>query len=228
MKHLACILAIACTACPSKNIRGDAHEDPAVETPEEPLTDPASDPSLEYLLDVEDDTFTDVTAEPACEDAYPAGPYGTGAGDTIENLTFWSVDGSALSFHDFYCDPETKLLLVYGATGWCELCPAETIDLNGLYAEYHLSGLEVLLALYEMDPGGTAIARWVVDYHAYYEVTYPTVADIPRQVTAYFDSASPPLNMFVDLNTMEILEIQTGYEAGALRADIESYLASID
>lgn len=51
-----------------------------------------------------------------CEVAYPAGPYGTNVGDTIENLTFYTADGRAVKLEQFY--KQEKVFILTSAAGW--------------------------------------------------------------------------------------------------------------
>jgi hypothetical protein len=179
--------------------------------------------------DASEDTGTemtdDVVEETGCDTAYPSGPYGILEGDTIDNLTFSRVGGGTVSLHDLFCDDSTTLLLLYATAGWCTVCQVESDDLPGVYADFHSEGLEILAAVFENTSGDPATVDYAEGYHDYYVFTFPTVADSDLLVTDYFDKTNAPMNMFVDLQTMEIIDIQTGYDAGGLRSDIETYLS---
>ncbi len=179
--------------------------------------------------DASEDTGTETTGdaveETACETEYPAGPFGTSAGDTIDNLTFSRAGGGSLSLHDLFCDDSTTLLLLYATAGWCTACQVESADLPGVYAEFNSQGLEILAAVFENTSGDPASVDYAEGYRDHYDFTFPTVADSELLVTDFFDKTTAPMNMFVDLQTMEILAIQTGYDAGGLRSDIETYLS---
>lgn len=178
--------------------------------------------------DASTDACTDPTTEPVCEMAYPAGPYGTGEGDVIENHVMTTADCTLLEMQHLYCDDSTELLLVYATAGWCTACQVESADLPGLYTDYHDQGLEILAMVFENTDSEPATVEYADGYRGHYEFTFPTVADSDRIVAGYFDPTTAPLNMFVNLRTMEILQIGTGYDAGQLRSDIETHLAAIE
>ncbi len=178
--------------------------------------------------DATPDTGDDVSDEPACGTDYPSGPYGTSTGDTIENLTFARVGGGTYSLHHCFCDDASKLLLVYATAGWCTACQIESDALPAIYSEFNAQGLEILAAVFENTSGDPATIGDATGYADHYAFTFPTVADSDLLVTDYFDKTTAPMNMFVNLRTMEILGIETGYDAGGLRTDIETHLSSID
>src|SRR4051812_2059079 len=95
--------------------------------------------------------------------SYPVGPYGTGRGATIANLSFlgWKhpvdVNYDATQFEsvrlsDFY-DPDghtgVKLLAINASAVWCSVCRSEYADMKtkSTYAEYRAKGVEMLGAL---------------------------------------------------------------------------------
>lgn len=169
------------------------------------------------------DTSTDITTEPGdC----PGPPFGTSEGDTIANHVFTTADGGDLDLCSLAQVPGNRVLLVYGTAGWCTACTYESSDLPGMYDDYHSQGLEVLAVVFEDESSATADSVYASGYRDYYGFTFPTVTDPDFLIGSYFDRSSAPLNMFVDLETMEILEIGTGYATGGgpLRGAIEGYL----
>jgi len=161
--------------------------------------------------------------------AYPAGPYGTGKGATIENLSFlgWRHPESAgydvskfetVRLSDFY-DPEgrtgIKLLAINASAVWCGVCRAEYQDMNAtqVYATFHAKGVEILGTLFEDNAYYPAqpqdLKNWgVLSTHA---VKFPLVLDPGFKMGAYFDSDATPLNMLVDVRTMKIVSLTMGY-----------------
>ena len=176
--------------------------------------------------DVAGDPVPEVEIDPACE--YTAGPYGTIEGDVIDNLS-WDlvVGGGAVSLRQFHCDPSTKLLLMYGTAGWCSFCAQESEALPALYTEFHPQGFEVIVLVYEDSEGHPADLSFAGAYESRYGFPFSTIADHENLIGDYHDPSEAPINVFVNLNTMEILSIFPGYDAGPFRSQIETLLASI-
>jgi peroxiredoxin len=183
-----------------------------------------TDGDTDAATDTAGDTSSDV---PLDGGDYPAGPYGTSAGDTIENLSFTTTTGGSLDLASFYNDPASKVLLVFATAGWCTVCAEEAGDLPGIYSEYHPQGLDILAAVFEDASSDPADAADAANYADHYGFSFATVADDDLETTGYFDKTTAPMNMLIDLCTMEIISIETGYDAGGLRSDIESALAGV-
>jgi peroxiredoxin len=207
----------------------DAVEDPVQEDPvvtedveEEPLQD-GQDALPELPLDVP----SEVPEGP--ENCAPP-PYGINIGDTIQPHTFISVDDTLISLCDFYADESLELLLIYATAGWCGVCHYESQTLPEYYNDYHSQGFQILAAVFEDDSGNPATRAYTQGYASRYSFPFPTVVDNTFQLGVYFDKAATPMNMFVDLTTMEILNIQLGfdYQYDSMREDIEYYLDTIE
>jgi hypothetical protein len=161
--------------------------------------------------------------------AYPAGPYGTGRGAVIQNLSFlgWmhpdqakydSTQFQTLRLSDFY-DPDghtdVKLLAVNASAVWCSVCRAEYEDMNtnGTYATYRAKGVEFLGTLFEDQSYYPAqpvdLSRWGDDSE--HAVKFPLGLDPSFKMGAYFGSDATPLNMVIDVRTMTILSVTMGY-----------------
>jgi hypothetical protein len=161
--------------------------------------------------------------------SYPAGPYGTGRGATIENLSFlgWKHPDVAaydvsqfetVRLSDFY-DPDghtgVKLLAINASAVWCSVCRAEYQDMktNGTYANYKAKGVEILGTLFEdklyYPAQPSDLSLWgSVSNHA---VSFALGLDPSFKMGAYFDSDATPLNMLIDVRTMTIVSITMGY-----------------
>ncbi|MBW2261659.1 MAG: redoxin domain-containing protein, partial [Deltaproteobacteria bacterium] len=159
---------LALTGCGSNGIDGDATEDTTPDT-------------------------GDTSDEPACETDYPSGPYGVSAGDTIDNLTFASVDGGTYTLHDCFCDDSSKLLLIYATAGWCTACEVESSDLPGVYGDFHDQGLEILAVVFENSSALPATPAYAGEYNDYYGFPFTAVADPDLGITAYFDKTTAPM-----------------------------------
>jgi hypothetical protein len=206
-------LTVGCSSSPL----APGSEDPGSASASNTGTPPASSPSAPSLS-------SDWVA-------YPAGPYGTTRGATIQNLEFlgWmhpdeaAYDTTAFQkvrLSDFY-DPDghtdVKLLAVNASAVWCSVCRSEYVDMNtnGTYATFRAQGVEFLGTLFEdanYFPAQPAdLGRWgSVANHA---VKFPLVLDPSFKMGAYFDSDATPLNMVIDVRTMTIVLVTMGYSA---------------
>jgi hypothetical protein len=160
--------------------------------------------------------------------AYPPGPYGTGRGATIENLSFmgWKhpdVSGydpnrfERVRLSDFY-DPDghtgVKLLAINASAVWCSVCRAEYQDMHAsdVYANLHPLGLEILGTLFEDNNYFPAQPQDLKNWSALstHAVKFPMGLDPGFKLGAYFDSDATPLNMLIDVRTMTIVQITMG------------------
>jgi hypothetical protein len=161
--------------------------------------------------------------------AYPAGPYGTIRGATIENLSFtgWRHPDAAaydvakfetVRLSDFY-DPDghtgVKLLAINASAVWCGVCRSEYQDMNktAVYSTVHPKGIEILGSLFEDSQYYPAQPR---DLHNWgvptsFNVKFPLVLDPGFKLGAFFDSDATPLNLLVDVRTMTIVQVTMGY-----------------
>jgi hypothetical protein len=161
--------------------------------------------------------------------AYPAGPYGTSRGATIENLSFlgWRHPDAAgydpakfelVRLSDFY-DPDghtgVKLLAINASAVWCSVCRAEYADMNTaqIYSSLQPMGLEILGTLFEDNAYYPAqpqdLTNWgVLSAHS---VKFPLGLDPGFKLGKYFDSDATPLNMLIEVRTMTIVQVTMGY-----------------
>ena len=182
-------------------------------------TGTASKPGKEAATTGPTSTFAD----------YPAGPYGSAKGATIENLSFlgWRHPDAAgydtskfetVRLSDFY-DPDghtgIKLLAINASAVWCGVCRGEYEDMNAtqIYATFHAKGVEILGTLFEDNAFSPAqpqdLKNWgALSTHA---VKFPLVLDPGFKMGAYFDSDATPLNLLVDVRTMKIVSVTMGY-----------------
>ena len=96
--------------------------------------------------------------------------------------------------------------------------------LQELYDTHGDAGLAVLVAVFEdrdYQPATAALAGAWKDEHA---LSFDVVADPDFVLAGYYDSALTPMNMVVDLDTMQILRISTGWDPSAITALIEARL----
>src|SRR6185369_284014 len=160
--------------------------------------------------------------------AYPAGPYGTSKGATIQNLSFFGWKHPDLAGYDpskvetvrlsdFY-DPDghtgVKLLAVNASAVWCGVCRREYQDMHSddVYATLHPLGLEILGTLFEDTNSFPAQPQDLRNWAAIsaHSVKFPFALDPGFKLGAYFDSDATPLNMLIDVRTMTIVQITMG------------------
>ena len=147
-----------------------------------------------------------------------------GEGDIIADLEFVNPDGSALKLSDLYKNKDNKLLLVSTSAGWCTACIEEQPTLQAKYEQYKDKGLVVMVSLFETIDYDPASAELAGAWKLQYELDFLVVADPDFVFSAYYNTDLTPMNMFVDLSTMEILYIGTGWDESVANAILESQL----
>jgi len=170
-------------------------------------------PNVPDAPDVAVDAGAD-TAPPidrcAARDTYPQGPFGRGEGDVIADLSFEGADGAPVSFSTARADCAARLLLLSTSAGWCTACREEQPLLQQLSEQHAAAGLVVWVTLFENDDYAPATLRDVAAWVRRYDLTFPVVLDAPFVMSAYYDRNSTPMNMLVNLETMQIVHIAIG------------------
>ena len=80
----------------------------------------------------------------------------------------------------------------------------------------------VLVSVFEDSDSNAADQAYAADWREAYDLPFDVLVDADRQLTAYYDAALTPMNMFVDLDTMEMFKISVGAD----RSLVESLVAS--
>lgn len=155
---------------------------------------------------------------------YPSGPFGTSEGSVIEPLTFVKPDGQPLGFEEIQSDDTNRLMLVSTSAGWCTACIEEQPALAELHERYSGRGLFVMVTLFEDSNFQPADARFADDWVTKYKLPFAVVADPDFQFKEYYDSRQTPMNMIVDLSSMQIVKIILGTDSSALENIIEVLL----
>jgi thiol-disulfide isomerase/thioredoxin len=164
-----------------------------------------------------------------------AGMAGSGCGGTgapppetledMEFLAFVDSDGDGaccneaprtIRLSDYYAEnrPGTKIIMINAAAGWCGPCMREAAELPEFAAAYEPRGVVVLTAVFQDQNGNPADNAFAKTWAETFELSTPTLIDTAFQTGQYFDVNTMPANMFVDAETLEILEIATGAETG--------------
>jgi AhpC/TSA family len=189
-----------------------------------------------------DDTAPPALGPTSTFASYPAGPYGTTRGATIENLSFtgWHHPDAAaydvtkfetVRLSDFY-DPDghsgVKLLAINASAVWCGVCRSEYQDMSkaAVYSNVHPKGVEILGTLFEDSQYYPAQPR---DLHNWgvptsFDVKFPLVLDPGFKMGVFFDSDATPLNMLVDVRTMTIVQVTMGYSATTYWPGVQALL----
>ncbi len=131
---------------------------------------------------------------------YPAGPYGTGVGDRVEDFTLNDCDGRAVRFGEVLAG--SGLVLLNVAAGWCVPCMAETQTIEAdVHRSYCPRGLRIVQVLFEDENGSPAGADFCKNWRAKFGLTFPVVVDPDFSTMKFFQgsiSGSTPLNLLVD------------------------------
>ncbi len=156
--------------------------------------------------------------------AYPTTGIGAGVGDVLADVEFLDADGAPFALRDVFFDEAERVMLVSTAAGWCAACIEEQPKLNALHAEYGDEGLFVLVAFFEDSSFAAADVRDADRWRDRHELAFTVVADTDGAFGAYYDTALAPMTMLVEVPTMRILSIQTGFDEAMVRAVIASRL----
>ncbi|MGZ3423786.1 MAG: TlpA disulfide reductase family protein [Polyangiales bacterium] len=173
-------------------------------------------------------------ASDSCAVTYPPGPYGTKAGDIIEDHTFTgrrngqtTGDYDQIALSDFYAlrNSGKKLLVLNVAAFWCSPCKEEAKELVAtVVPKYAPKGVEFLsIVLEKIDRTPTTPADidiWIKTYH----MTFPVADDPDGFVTRFFMKDSMPLNMVIDLATMKIVSQTIGAHLDDVQAVLDANL----
>ena len=153
--------------------------------------------------------------------------YGTESGDTIADLAFIRGDGMQFNLSEIHADPTRKVILFTTSAGWCAACIEEQPKLQALHREYHERGLTILVVLFEYQDYRPADARLAMQWQRRYMLDYTVVADPPFVSRPYYpngDASATPLVLLIDVSSMEILDVSTGFNEDIVRSIIEKTL----
>lgn len=160
--------------------------------------------------------------------AYPAGPYGGGVGDTISNMRFHGYvndhpdegpveDGEYLedyTLQDIRELGDYDYLLINVAAEWCSGCRIEAQRLGGLYTPWANRRGYLMSVITQDDSGASAQRRHLERWVASYPINYTMVFDPDDAIYDQVGPESLPLNLIIDLRTMEILHRVIGEDFG--------------
>ena len=194
---------------------------------------------------VEPDT-TPVVPDPPV-DTYPPGPYGAEYLETIDpELSFYDPWADRdIKLRDYWLDPNTNVILISSAAGWCTACMYEAWDLVDAYEKYHPDGFEILYTMYA-DPQDLPLwddahrreqdMAFMNDWHdnvgKYIDLdpvkvtNYPLLVDIGYKMGEFYDKSATPFTIMVRTRDMKVIYRAIGYGAGSIEHHIKTALYS--
>jgi thiol-disulfide isomerase/thioredoxin len=169
--------------------------------------DPTTYPTPDLgIADAPDDVTEDTDSR-----AYPAPPYGTAQGSRVGPLEFPSVTGPLFSFdRQIFQDDSVKLVLLSTAAGWCTACREEQPALVELFEEHRDDGLLVVLAVFEDNDSSPVTPAFAQGWVNQYGIPFPALIDEFNDFASFYEPTLAPMNMFLDGETMEIIDITIG------------------
>ena len=197
--------------------------------------------------------FTSSSGDGPTQAKYPAGPYGTKAGETAANLEFLGymdpktfckapadtkMDTSKLrpiSFKDYYLGDSSsgcakhkpKLMWVMVSAGWCSPCKTEVSSTQQQYAKGAITdGLQLLNIVFETTTSSPATESFTKTWINQFSLTFPVVMDPSFKMGAYFSKAAVPFNMLVDTKDMKIYYRQVGGSLTDIGKKISEFFAN--
>ena len=154
---------------------------------------------------------------------YPEGPYGSAEGSVIKNHEMINTDGAPYSLMDnIFSDEEASLVLLTTGAEWCTACIEEQPILEAFYNEYKNDGLRIVEVLFEdinFEPADSENAQ---NWKTANNVSYDVVADPDFSFEIYQDRSLTPLVMLVEVNTMIILKMTSGFDETLFEALVRS------
>ncbi|HTE49870.1 MAG TPA: TlpA disulfide reductase family protein [Kofleriaceae bacterium] len=110
--------------------------------------------------------------------------------------------------------PGTRILMISTAAGWCAPCMREAEAMSEFAAAYEPRGVAILTGVFQDQNGNPASADFVKAWVDNFSLSVPALIDESFQLSKYVDVSVMPTNIFVDAETLEILEIATGARTG--------------
>lgn len=163
-------------------------------------------------------------AGPSDRTNYPEGPYGTEEGAIFEPYEMLTDTGEEFSFDaDVFADEGNSLMLLTAAAGWCTACFEEQPVLEQFHNDHADEGLVTVVTVFQDDQFQPAEPEDAAAWRVQHELTLPVLTDVNNDIGAFYEG-SPPMNLFVDINTMEIISVQVGWDPGVVEALIDARL----
>lgn len=155
---------------------------------------------------------------------YPQVTFGVTEGSIIRNLEFGQPDGSPFTLNDIFADTHNRVLFVTTTAGWCSACIEEQPKLKAMYEELNGAGLAMISTYFEDGEGNAATGEQAAGWKDRYRLPFPVLTQNPFTLAEYYDERNTPLAMVIDVDTMEILLITTGFDEQLIRSTITANL----
>lgn len=166
----------------------------------------------------------DDKAEDTPRETYPTENIGRSVGQTLENHGFQLPDGQDFALEDVFFEPRNRLLMVVTASGWCTACIEEQPKLQALHEEFAAQGLYTLVTVFQDEQFQAAGPTEAAEWQRRFDLDFTVAADPEFVLGDYYDASQTPMVMLVEVGTMEILSIETGFNEARVRAVINAKL----
>ena len=159
----------------------------------------------------------------------PATGFGTEIGDIIQDLDFElgnadsikfakrNKDNKQFSLNHIYRENinkggKWKGVLLFFTTGWCPYCSVEALVLTNVTYEYKQQGILFVGIILENSSYAPADGEYAQMLSDSYSWRFPAVAGNIQVLSQYWPGGNIgfPMNILLDLDTMEIKAVQTG------------------
>jgi thiol-disulfide isomerase/thioredoxin len=125
-------------------------------------------------------------------------------------------DPVTVKLSDYFASsqPDTRIIMISAAAGWCVPCMNEAAAMDDFAATYQPQGVAILTAVFQDNDANPADPAFVKAWVDAFSLTIPALIDSDFQTSAYFDVSAMPSTVFADAETLDILKITTGAAPG--------------
>jgi thiol-disulfide isomerase/thioredoxin len=156
---------------------------------------------------------------------YPPGPYGTTVGTILDNLVFEQPGVGPLSLQDLRsAEGAGRYLFVNTAAWWCGACIEEQPALRTMHEDFAARGLTLLVTVFENARANPASVADAERWRSQFNLPFAVVQSSPQVLRNYYDTQLTPLNMLVNLASMEIVYMSNGNDIANIRRLLEALL----
>jgi len=192
--------------------------------PDMAVGSPDSAPDMARMDDPDAAPDMAMLAPDAAIDVYPAGPYGTGVGDVIEDLEFISHEGGPLYLSDLRRLEGARLINVSTVAGWCGVCVRKMAPFEEVQQRLRPSGFIGVISIYQERGGDPADADDAARWRRSNGLTGVVVADPVPVMDPYFPRFGREKYLLIDARTMEIVHISETFTPDELGRRAEAWL----
>ena len=174
----------------------------------------------------------------ACRATYPAGPYGTAVGATIDDLTLAGsqhyTDGTpvdpspkTIKLDGYRADPSVKVLAILVAAEWCVPCQSEQAEVVPAYNNYKTNkqGVAILEAITQKQDTSPADQGTIDTWAKHFKIPFDLTADTSGALAPYSNPQLFPSQLVITTCDMKIQWTHNGYDPGTLENAIDAALS---